>query len=520
MRLAALDLGSNSFHVLVVDVHPDGSFEPIAKEKVVLRLGETVAALGLIDDEAADRAVAAAVQLKAIADAARADDIVAVGTSALRSATNGDDVAERIANEIDVPVRVLDGIDEARLTFDAVRASVLIDPGPALAIDLGGGSMELVVGDRSGMHWSRSVELGAGRLTGGLVTADPPTEADCRAIRRRVREVLLPLVAEVQSLRPTMLVGSSGTICTLARAVVAEQRGEVPDRVHQVSVRAKHLARLSDELVSMPEADRSRIPGVDSRRARIMPAGSLVVSTAMEVFGFDELVVSEWALREGVILDAIGHLDPTELAGDPRAIRSASVRSLCRRCAFPEAHSAHVARLAVELFDRLRPVHGMGSDDRELLEYAALLHDVGEHVAVDGHERHSAYLVAHGRLRGFAPEEVAMLASVCRFHRRGAPKASFEPFGSLDAETQDRVVRLTALLRVADALDRSHAEPVQGVSVTIGGQDVSLHLAATGDVTVELFGLERKQELFERTFGRRLLVDVTGAPAAARRRGA
>jgi exopolyphosphatase/guanosine-5'-triphosphate,3'-diphosphate pyrophosphatase len=272
----------------------------------------------------------------------------------------------------------------------------------------------------------------------------------------------------------------------------------------------------------MPEADRSRIPGVDSRRARIMPAGSLVVSTAMEVFGFDELVVSEWALREGVILDAIGHLDPTELAGDPRAIRSASVRSLCRRCAFPEAHSAHVARLAVELFDRLRPVHGMGSDDRELLEYAALLHDVGEHVAVDGHERHSAYLVAHGRLRGFTPEEVAMLASVCRFHRRGAPKASFEPFGSLDAETQDRVVRLTALLRVADALDRSHAEPVQGVSVTIGGQDVSLHLAATGDVTVELFGLERKQELFERTFGRRLLVDVTGAgaPAAARRRGA
>jgi exopolyphosphatase/guanosine-5'-triphosphate,3'-diphosphate pyrophosphatase len=327
-----------------------------------------------------------------------------------------------------------------------------------------------------------------------------------------VRELLLPLVAEVQAMQPSMLVGSSGTICTLARAVVAAGRGgDVPGSVHQATVRSKHLNRLGVDLMGMDESERARIPGIDSKRAPIIPAGYLVVSTAMELFGFDELIVSEWALREGVILDAIGHLDPAELTGDPRAIRAVSVSSLARRCSFPDAHSTHVAKLAVELFDHLRPVHGLGSDDRELLEHAAMLHDIGEHVAVDGHERHSAYLVQHGRLRGFAPEEVAMLASLCRFHRRGAPKASFGPFGSLDDDGQDRVVRLTALLRVADALDRSHAEPVQGVSVVIGRRDISLRLHTVGDVTVELFGLERKQELFERIFGRRLTVDV--APA-------
>lgn len=509
VRLAALDLGSNSFHVMVVEVRPDQSFEPIAREKIVLRLGEMVAATGRIDDDGVERALDAARQLSAIAAAANAE-IVAVATDALRSAENGDELAEQISVEIGVPVKVLDGRDEARLTFEAIRASVLIDPGPALMLDLGGGSLEVMVGDQSGLRWSRSVELGVGRLTGEFLDHDPPTYDERRRLRRRVRQVLAPLVAEVEQFRPSVLVGSSGTIGALARAVLKSER------VHQATIDLEQLHDLAPELLDAPEADRAKLPGVDQRRAPILPAGYLVVTTAMEVFGFDAMTVSDWALREGVVLDAIGHLDPAELAGDPRAIRAASVGSLARRCGAHPAHSAQVARLAVELFDALRPVHGLGSEDRELLEHAAVLHDIGEHVAAEGHEKHSAYLVEHGRLRGFTPSEIAMLASLCRFHRRSTPKPSFPPFAQLDEDERDRVVRLTALLRVADALDRGHADAVQSIAVAVRGDDVDLQITPAGDVTVELFGLRRKQELFERAFGRSLNVVLAEPQAAAR----
>lgn len=515
MRLAVLDLGSNSFHLVVVEVRPDKSFETVAREKIVLRLGEAVAGGGVLDAAASDRAVEAAVQLKAIADAASAAEVVAVATSAFRSAANGEDVADRIAAAIDAPVQILAGSEEAALTFEAIRASVLIDPGPALALDLGGGSLEVMVGARSGLAWERSLELGAARLTGELLGSDPPRPDEVKALRRRVRQVLAPLAGEVAAHRPSMLVGSSGTIGTLARVLIARDRGEVPTSVHQASVSLDDLAGLEPLLVWTPGAERADVPGLDGRRAPIIAAGFLVVTTAMEVFGFDRLTVSEWAVREGVVLDAIGHLDPVELAGDPRAIRAASVQSLCRRCAFHEAHGRHVARLALDLFDRLRPVHQLPAGDRELLEHAALLHDIGEHVAMEGHERHSAYLVEHGRLRGFAPEEVALLASVCRFHRRGAPKPSYEPFASLDEAGRDRCVRLTALLRVADALDRSHAALVEVVDARVARADVTVAVRSSGDITVELFGLQRKAELFERAFGRRLVVDQAGPRAAS-----
>src|SRR5690606_7645771 len=156
----------------------------------------------------------------------------------------------------------------------------------------------------------------------------------------------------------------------------------------------------------------------------LIPAGSLFLTTAMELFGFEEMTISEWALREGIVLDVIGRHDPADWTDDPRAIRRASVHGLARRCQWPEEHSRHVARLALELFDATRELHGLTDDDREMLEFGALLHDIGEHVASQGHHKHGAYLVQHGQLRGFTPEDVQLLAALARWHRRGEPKAT------------------------------------------------------------------------------------------------
>ena len=176
----------------------------------------------------------------------------------------------------------------------------------------------------------------------------------------------------------------------------------------------------------------------------------------------DELTISEWALREGIVLDAIGRHDPVDLTDDPRAIRRASVQALARRFSWPEAHSRQVAKLSLELFDQTRELHGLDDNDRELLEYAALLHDIGEHVSHDGHDRHAAYLVAHGQLRGFDPEEILVLTALVRWHRRGEPKASDDLVGELDDRPRDRVRRLAAIIRIADGLDRSRKQVVTG----------------------------------------------------------
>jgi exopolyphosphatase/guanosine-5'-triphosphate,3'-diphosphate pyrophosphatase len=500
VRIAALDLGSNSFHLLVADAHPDGTFEPLVREKEVLRLADLVAATGRIGEEAAVGAVEVVRRFRALAESVGADEIVACGTSALRDADDSAAVVDHMEGETGVRVTVISGKEEARLIFAAVRASVVIDPGPALALDLGGGSLELMIGDQAGLLWSSSVKLGAGRLTTELVRTDPPSAGDQRRLSRRLSGVLRPVLAEIGPFQPRMLIGSSGTLNALVRMAEARRGGAVEPSVNQLQVRRKDVAAVHEQILRLPAAERQRLPGIDARRADLLPAGSMLLCTVMDLSGLDLLTGCEWALREGIVLDAIGHHTLADWSGEPRALRRESVLNLCRRCNWQEGHGRQVARLAVELFDGTAELHHLGPHDREMLELGALLHDVGEHVSVEGHDKHTAYLVQHGRLRGFSPQEVAVLASLGRFHRRGSPKMSFAPFASLPPSRRERVCRLIALLRIADGLDRSHSGAVADIAVKLDGRHTQLIVYAIGDVDLEQWGLRRKRELFERAF--------------------
>jgi exopolyphosphatase/guanosine-5'-triphosphate,3'-diphosphate pyrophosphatase len=511
VRIAALDLGSNSFHLLVADAHPDGTFEPLVREKETLRLADVVAAQGRIGKTGTAQAVEVVSRFRALAESVGAEEIVADATSALREADDSAAVVDRIESETGVRVNVISGTEEARLIFAAVRASVVIDPGPALAVDVGGGSIELMIGDQPGLSWSRSVKLGAARLTAELVRGDPPTGGDQRRLSRRITSVLAPIASEVAGLglEPRMLIGSSGTLLALLRMAVVRRTGSLPQSVNQLSARRKDLLAVHEQVMGLTAAERQKLPGVDARRADLLPAGSTFLTTVMELFGLDELTGSEWALREGMVLDAIGHHSRADWTGDPRALRRESVLNLCRRCNYNEGHARQVARLALDLFDATAEVHGLGQHEREMLDLGALLHDVGEHVSVEGHDKHSAYLIQHGRLRGFAPEEVAILTSLGRFHRRGNPKMSFEPFATLAPARRERVLKLIALLRVADGLDRSHNGAVDAIDVKVEPKRVRLVVRAEGDIDLELWGLRRKREMFERVF--ELPLDLTAA---------
>jgi len=507
VRIAALDLGTNSFHLLVADVQHDGQFEALTREKAMIRLGDVVSRRGRITGAAADVAVSTVRRFKLLADAAGATEVHAVATSAIRSAANGDEVVDRIEEEAGVRVEVISGRREAQLIFGAIRASVLLEPAPALCFDLGGGSVEIMVGDAGGLHWATSENLGVGRLTAELVSTDPISKDDRRRLRAHLVEVLAPVADAVAPYEPKLAVGSSGTLEDLAHMVAARRSTDVPDSLNQLSFTRDEFLPLHKAILTTPADGRLRFDGLEARRVDLIPAGSIFLETAMELFGFDELTVSEWALREGIVLDAIRRHDPADWSEDPRAIRRASVQGLARRCSWDESHARQVARLALELFDRTHELHQLGADDRELLEYAALLHDIGEHVSPTGHHRHGAYLIRNGRLRGFAPEDVQLLAAIARWHRRGTPS----PGDEFDLVDETRLRRLTALLRVADGLDRSRSGTVDSIDVRVGPSLVVVQIRTTVDVELELWGARRKRELFEKVFGRDL--EVTAHPA-------
>jgi exopolyphosphatase/guanosine-5'-triphosphate,3'-diphosphate pyrophosphatase len=504
VRIAAFDLGSNSFHLLVVATRPDGSFEVLVREKQMLRLGDVVARHGILTEEALDAAVEVVKRFRTIAEANHADELLAYGTAALREATNGADAVDRLESQAGIRVKVINGIREAQLIFEAVRASVLIDPGPALCADLGGGSLELTVGDRSGLVYATSLHLGVGRLTAELVRGDPPSGKSRSRLRRRVEVELGGVLEEILEKRPRQLIGSSGTLCALVRASVALRDRAVPPVVNQLSITAKEVDDFAELIYRLPTSDRARLPGIDARRAELMPAGVAVAQALLEATGLPGLMVSEWALREGIVLSAIRKHDRADLGGDPRAIRRASVLSLCRRSGWREAHGRKVAELAVQVFDALVPLHGLGAPDRELLELAALLHDVGEHISRDSHGRHTAYLIENGGLRGFSPDEVRLLTCLCRYHTRGRPRESFPAWEALSPEDRSRCLAQLSLLRIADGLDVSHALVVSKIEAVVGTDSVELVATARGDAELERWMFQRKKALFEELFGRSL----------------
>jgi exopolyphosphatase/guanosine-5'-triphosphate,3'-diphosphate pyrophosphatase len=508
MRIAALDLGSNSFHLLVADVHPDGTFEAVTREKDMLRLGDDVARFGRISPASGDRAVESVGRLRKLADALGAQEVIAKATSAIRTAANGSDLVDRIEADTGVEVEVISGLEEARLIFAAIRASLVLEPSPALCVDIGGGSVELTIGDTAGLRWATSVPLGVGRLTAELVQSDPPSRADRTALEDRIRDGLAPIVEEIRGRKPLMAVGSSGTINDLARLAAAGEDGDIPASANGLRIDADRLRALQRRIVKMPVSERRRLPGIEDKRADLLPAGVTLLAAIFELFGIAEMVTSDWALREGIVLDAVRIHDPDDWSDDPRALRRAAVSGLARRCGSDIEHSQHVTRLALSIFDQTRALHGLGDDDREMLEYATLLHDIGQHVSRKGHHRHAAYLIDHAQLRGFAPDEIEFLAALVRHHRRGDIKASEPRAAALDKASRERLRKLAALLRLADGLDRGRRGTVESVDVQVGADLVVLRLHARENAELELWGVRRRRDLFEKVFERELEATV------------
>jgi exopolyphosphatase / guanosine-5'-triphosphate,3'-diphosphate pyrophosphatase len=507
VRCSVLDLGSNSFHVLVADL--DGtSLVPVEREREMLHLGRVVAQHGRVPEEHVVRAEATVAHLSALARRSGSEQHLAVATAALRDAEDGADVLARLSAAAETEVRVLSGQEEARLGYLGVRAGVALRDEPVLVLDLGGGSLELTVGTGAEVAWSTSLPLGVSRLS-ALVDTDPPRRRELTAVRRRVEEELGPHTSAIVTAGVRTAVAVGGTVRALARVVAAEEGVWLPASLNQIELDVGELERVRDELLGLDLAARSALPGMKDRRADHLHLAALILTEVLGTLEVERVTVSDWGLREGLLLDANGVTAPP--AADE--LRRAEIARL--RTTFPTdpAHLDHVTMLARSLLHGTGTVCGLDARDGELLEHAAQLHDIGETLALRRHPVHGAYLVANAELRGFSPAETAILATLVRAHRSRGIDPSYPPFAALSAEDQDRVRRLLPLLQLADRLDRTRDGAVHAVRVAV--EDGHVTVAPVGsDVPAAPLDLDRVARLFRTTYGvdLRIAPVVVGAP--------
>jgi len=486
VRVAVFDLGSTSFQLLVGDVEPEGGLTPVARDRVVLNLGADVAATGRVPPGALDRASQVVRRFRDLADRAAVDAVIPVATAAFREAVNRPELASTIEAAIGTPLRILSGDLEARATVAGIRASVTIDADPWIAIDLGGGSLELALVDDGRIRWTETFPLGAAWITTTLVRTDPMSRGDRRAIKAEVKDLLAPARERSGAPEGALCIAAGGTAGALARLLAAERWPSPPASLNQFELRLDALDDLSRELADLDQSERLDLPGIG-------------------VFGADGAVHSEWGLREGVILEEIR----VPVPASPGDVRAASVARLARRWGPEGEHQGTVRTHALELFDETEELHGLGAHERELLAHAARLHDIGVRISPDKSHRHGAYLVEHGGLRGFSPQEVAMMASMIRFHRgAGWPKPSYGPFAGLDQEERAACQVLTGILRIAYGLGRADESDVVEIGAKIRRGELRIVVSGSANPEGAVAEAEERAGVLERAIGRRIRFEI------------
>jgi exopolyphosphatase/guanosine-5'-triphosphate,3'-diphosphate pyrophosphatase len=503
VRLAAIDIGTNSIHMIVVRVREDLSFEVVDREKAMVRLGAGGLDGKALTAEATSGALRALTTFKRIADSHKVDTILAAATSATREAPNGGEFLARIESQTGIRPRVIAGQEEARLIHMAATYGVNVGASRAVVIDIGGGSVELTLGDAASLRLARSVKLGVIRLTQAYVKSDPLSGRDERRLAKHVRQNIDNICKQIVAAGYDRVIGTSGTILSLGTMAVAAARGVVPTELRNLRVPAKHIRRLRRQVVELDDKERLALPGLDPRRADLTVAGAVLLDTILQRLGADDLTLCDLALREGLVLDYIRrHQKEIVHIEQIPDVRRRSVLELAERCNYHADHARHIVSLSLALFDQTRAVHGLADREREWLEYAALMHDIGSHISFGRHHRHSYYLITNGDLRGFQPEEIEIMALVARYHRRSTPKADHEEYARLPNNRRRTVRTLAAILRVAENLDRSHSQVISGLAVRAKKDTMRLELTASGDAELEMWATGRHVEPFEQAIGR------------------
>ena len=506
--MAGIDVGTNSVHMVIARPVPGGSPEIVARERMPVRLGAGGGDMRRLLPDAIDRAVAALAECRHVADAYRAE-VAAVATSAVREADNAADFLDRARDEAGVDVEVISGVEESRLIHLGALSAVAIAGRPHLVIDIGGGSTELIAATGTDLVLARSLKLGHIRLTDQFFPGGVVEGAAVKDCRRHIKSFVAPVAREIKDIGFDVAAGCSGTIAAAA-VLCAKRRGGSLRTVANAVIERADLNKVVAELTARrrPE-DRAAVPGLDPGRRDVIVAGTVLLRQLFKALGIREMTVSVGALREGLLIDRFNRRRKSASGGLHHLsdLRRSSVLALARRYREDLVHAQHATDLALELFDQLKGVHGLGESEREALEAAGLLHNIGCFVAHSAHHKHSYYLIRHSeRLAGFTEDELEIIALVARYHRKRAPRKSHAPWAALSRPDRRRVRVLAGLLRVGIALDRTYRRAVRQVraSCDVNGEPIRVEVVrADGlDAEIELFTAKGRSDLLAAALGR------------------
>ena len=520
MRIAAIDIGSNSIHIIVCRIRPDLSFEVVDREKDMIRLASGTLAKRRLPDANIAIAMQTLAKFRRLAESHGVEEIVTVATSAVREADNGGEFITQAREQVGLRVRVISGSEEARLIHLAAAYAVGTGSDRAVTIDIGGGSVEITLGTAARMEAGRSFKLGAIRLAERFARHDPLSGGDIERLERHIIRETAGYLKQVRRRGFSRVIGTSGTILALGMMAASGSPANAND-VRRLMVRAADLRRLRKRLVTLPLEERLRLPGLDPRRADLAPVGAILLETFLDRIGADQITLCDFALREGLVLDYIRrntrHIRTADRYPD---VRRRSVIELGERYGYIADHANQVAKLSLALFDATQDEHDLGQREREWLEFGALLHDVGSHINYEAHHKHSYYLIRHGELRGFDPEEVEVIGLVARYHRQATPKKSHEGFDRLNGRLRRTVRILGALVRLAEGLDRSHTQVIRGITVAKRLQEgLTLRLKTFGDAELELWAASRHAAPLADELGKDITFEPSGSKRASRRAG-
>jgi exopolyphosphatase/guanosine-5'-triphosphate,3'-diphosphate pyrophosphatase len=506
-----MDIGTNAARLMVVRINPNLSYSLVTRQRETVRLGEGEFVDQKLHPEAVHRTSLVCRHFAELARSYGAEEIVAVATAASREAKNQDILLRRLRREAKIDLRIISGKEEARLIYLGVSRNMRLDGQKVFVIDIGGGSTEIIVGDQRNYKFLDTMKLGAIRLTTLFFKNQPVNQVSTgvyNKIRDYVRNTAVHAIKKLNRYRIDLAVGTSGTIMNLAQIAARQffNRPLEPDD----SVSYPQIKQVIKNLCSLSLTQRRKVPGINPDRADIIIAGSAIIDVMMQELKLQRIYVSDRSLRDGLLVNYLARFGHAKLLDD-LSLRQRSVLLLGRNCQFDEMHARVVVKLALELFDSAKNIglHNLGSEERELLEYAALLHDIGVFVSFDNHQAHSYYLINNADLLGFDKTEIQIIAHTARFHRKGFPNENDPEFFALDEKSKQIIRTLSILLRLAESLDRSHSGIIKHVKFQrFKKKSIVLEISPMKDCPLEIWGVENHQKAFRKTFDSKLIVEV------------
>lgn len=505
MKLAAIDIGTNSIHMIIVEAIAQRQFEVIEREKEMVKLGVGVFATNRLSDRAFETGLKTIQRYVQLAEQIGVDEVITAATSAIREAQNGEAFIDAVVRQTGLSPRIISGKEEARLIFLAVRNSIALEGDTALVLDIGGGSTEAVVGNQQDVLFGDSMELGVLRLLDMFEDKGAVGREGRSVLEGHIRFIAQKTLDRIRAIGFDRVIGTSGTIRTLGEAAHLAADGRSLRSVNAEVVQLKDIEALTQSLLEKDIDSRAQVGGVSYKRADAIHLGGVLLGQLLQIVGAKEITLCDASLREGMILDYLErHASEVASFPIPANLRYRKAAQLVQKYQSDWHRNCHIADLALQLFDQTQELHGYSTFEREVLEFGALLHDIGQFISFRKHHKNSRYILNRADPRGFTDEEVLLIGHLTRYHCKAAPTKKHKKFRKLSKEHRLMVQVLSGILRIVVGLDKTKNQRAVNVSCQVSDEALSIVVAGVDHLGLEIWAAQREREVLAGALGREI----------------